>query len=110
MILTFSAAGASFGIDAGQVRAVGMPVQSIRVPGTPEYITGVAYRAGRLIPLIDFRVKFGTADAQPGRRAGVIYVEIDGTCAGIIADTIGEFIPEPETGEATRIITANDIV
>jgi purine-binding chemotaxis protein CheW len=109
MILTFSAAGEDFGVDAGHVREVGTPERYIRVPGTPEHIRGITRHAGRLMPIIDLRIKFGAAGEPAGKRAGVIYVDFDGAYAGLVADRIGGLIPEAEADEAIRLITAEDI-
>jgi purine-binding chemotaxis protein CheW len=108
--VVFFAAGRSFGLDVAHIREVGIPACPTRVPGAPDHVRGVIYRGGRVIPLIDFRMKCGAAEAPREQCPAVIYVEANGERLGIIVDRIGDIVPGPEVGEQTRIMTVEEIV
>ena len=61
--LTFQLANEEFGIRVLKVREI-MGLQEITaVPQTPGYVKGVINLRGKVIPVIDLRLKFGLPDA-----------------------------------------------
>jgi purine-binding chemotaxis protein CheW len=57
--LTFVLAGESYGIPVLKVREIINLVPVTTVPQMPPYIKGVLNLRGRIIPVLDMRVKFG---------------------------------------------------
>ena len=62
------------------------------VPRTPDFIKGLFNLRGKVIPVIDLRVKFGMEDVAFTERTCIIIVEIAGKAgsilAGIAVDTV----------------------
>ena len=109
--LTFRLGKEEFGIQVLKVREI-MGVQDItRVPHTPPHIKGVINLRGKVIPVIDLRVKFGLAETEYTQRTCIIVVQVrlgnDSVMMGIIVDgvsevanlTAGEIEDTPEFGE-----------
>jgi purine-binding chemotaxis protein CheW len=102
--LTFVLGGETFGIDIGAVHSiVGMqPVTP--VPGVPAFVRGVINLRGRIIPVVDLRLRFGREAAEYGERACIVVVEARDVCAGLIVDGVSEvsaiddadIVPPPE--------------
>ena len=71
-----------------------MPVTS--VPQTPEYVKGVINLRGRVIPVVDLRLRFGLELAEYTERTCIIVVEIQGLTGhiviGIVVDSVSEVL------------------
>ncbi|MDP3831234.1 MAG: chemotaxis protein CheW, partial [Ignavibacteriaceae bacterium] len=48
-----------FGVDIGYVQEIDRMVQITKVPNAPDFIDGVINLRGRIIPVIDLRIKPG---------------------------------------------------
>jgi purine-binding chemotaxis protein CheW len=61
------------------------------VPQMPEYVKGVINLRGKVIPVIDLRLKFGLPPAEYTDQTCIIVVDI-GSLTGIIVDTVQEVL------------------
>lgn len=90
--LTFVLCGEEFGIEILKVREI-MGIMNITpVPQTPVYIKGVINLRGKVIPVIDLRLKFGFQEAEQTKETCIIVVEVKNVLTGIIVDTVSEVI------------------
>ncbi|MGV8057930.1 MAG: chemotaxis protein CheW [Smithellaceae bacterium] len=94
--LTFSLAGEEYGIGILKVKEIiGMMPITI-VPQTPAYIKGVINLRGKVIPVIDLRVKFLMNSADYTERTCIIVVEITTAgrtiLMGIVVDSVSEVL------------------
>ena len=71
-----------------------MPVTT--VPRTPEYVKGVINLRGKVIPIIDLRLRFGMESIDYTERTCIIVVEIDGQTGtvqvGVVVDAVSEVL------------------
>lgn len=94
--LTFSLAKEEYGVGILKVKEIigMMPVTS--VPQTPNFVKGVINLRGKVIPVIDLRLKFGIEAADYTERTCIIVVEITGehssVLVGIVVDSVSEVI------------------
>ena len=94
--LTFTLAGEEYGIGILEVKEIigMMPVTS--VPRTPEFVKGVINLRGRVIPVMDLRLRFGIDAADYTERTCIIVVEIAGSAGtvriGIVVDSVSEVL------------------
>ena len=56
-----------------------MPIT--RVPRTPDFVRGVINLRGRVIPVVDLRVKFGVSTAEDTERTCIVVVQVQGKSA-----------------------------
>jgi len=94
--LTFHLAQEEFGIRVLKVREI-MGLQEITaVPQTPAHIRGVINLRGKVVPVIDLRVKFGLAAAEYTQRTCIIVTQVKTSSAsalvGIIVDGVSEVL------------------
>ncbi len=93
--LTFQLASEDYAIPVLQVREI-MGVQHITaVPQTPSAVKGVINLRGKIIPVVDLRVKFGLASAEYTQRTCIVVVQLSGTAAGqmgIVVDEVSEVL------------------
>ncbi|HKJ99125.1 MAG TPA: chemotaxis protein CheW [Desulfotignum sp.] len=94
--LTFTLADEEYGIGILKVKEIigMMPITS--VPRTPDFVKGVINLRGKVIPVIDLRLKFGMASIDYTDRTCIIVVEIDADDMtiqiGIVVDAVSEVL------------------
>lgn len=75
--LTFCLGNEEFAIEVLRVREI-MGVQDITaVPQTPGYVKGVINLRGKVIPVVDLRLKFGLPEIEYTARTCIIVVQIE---------------------------------
>jgi len=94
--LTFYLAGEEYGIGILKIKEIIGLLPITSVPQTPEYVKGVINLRGKVVPVLDLRVRFGIAAIEYTDRTCIIVVEIsgqDGTVTvGIVVDSVSEVI------------------
>jgi purine-binding chemotaxis protein CheW len=94
--LTFQLANEEFGIRVLKVREI-MGIQEITaVPQTPAHIKGVINLRGKVVPVVDLRLKFGVAAADYTQRTCIIVTQVQGengpVMMGIVVDGVSEVL------------------
>ena len=110
--LTFILAEEEYGIGILKVKEIigMMPITTI--PRTPESLKGVINLRGKVIPIIDLRLKFNMEAIPYSDRTCIIVVEIDSNAAtlliGIVVDAVSEVlnIREEEIEETPKFGTS----
>ena len=94
--LTFTLAEEEYGIGILKIKEIiGMlPITS--VPQTPDFVKGVVNLRGKVIPVIDLRLRFGIREIDYTERTCIIVVEIAGQAGtvliGIVVDSVSEVL------------------
>ncbi|MFO7930380.1 MAG: chemotaxis protein CheW [Desulfosalsimonas sp.] len=114
--LTFLLEDESYGIEILKVQEI-IGMQTItRIPRTPEYVKGVINLRGKVIPVIDLRLRFGIEAAEVSRKTCIIVVQVSKSDAsvtmGIVVDEVSEVLEissneiEPAPSFGTRVETS----
>jgi purine-binding chemotaxis protein CheW len=92
--LTFSLAGEEYGIGILKVKEIIGMMTITTMPQTPAYEKGVINLRGKVIPIVELRLKFGLAAVESTDRTCIIVVEAVGagvqTMIGILVDSVSE--------------------
>ncbi|MFC1811681.1 chemotaxis protein CheW [Thermodesulfobacteriota bacterium] len=94
--LTFTLASEEYGIAILKVKEIIgiMPITTI--PRTPDFVKGVINLRGKVIPVIDLRLRFDMEAMDYTERTCIIVVEIDGSggtvLVGIVVDSVSEVL------------------
>ena len=94
--LTFTLADDEYGIGILKIREIigMMPITS--VPQTPEFVKGVINLRGKVIPVVDLRLRFTMKAIAYSERTCIIVVEIEGQSGtvmiGIVVDSVSEVL------------------
>ena len=94
--LTFTLAEEEYGIGILKIKEIiGMlPITS--VPQTPDFVKGVINLRGKVIPVIDLRLRFGMGEIDYTERTCIIVVEIESQAGtvliGIVVDSVSEVL------------------
>ncbi|MCE5333348.1 MAG: chemotaxis protein CheW [Desulfobacteraceae bacterium] len=111
--LFFTLDNQEYGIEIFSVKEVirMMPVRTI--PQTPPFVRGVINLRGKVIPVLDLRIKFGKGECEYGERACIVILEIPGEDRifhfGIAVDSVSEVmtIKAQDTEEAQSLPGCN---
>lgn len=94
--LTFSLSNESYGVDVLKVREIIRFLKITPVPQMPPFVKGVINLRGKVLPVIDLRLKFGldAADATERTCIVVVRVQAEGNdlTLGMIVDAVEEVI------------------
>ena len=96
--LTFVLGREEYGIEILKVREIIGLMDITTVPQTPGYMKGVINLRGKVIPVIDLRLKFSMQEEEHTQETCVIVVEVSSTSIGIIVDSVSEVL-EIKSGE-----------
>ncbi len=89
--LTFSLAREEYGLEILKVREIIGIMDITAVPQMPPHVKGVVNLRGKVIPVVDLRLKFGMESAEYTEATCIIVVDV-GTLVGIIVDTVQEVL------------------
>jgi purine-binding chemotaxis protein CheW len=94
--LTFRLAEEEYGLDILKVQEIIGIMPITRVPRTPAFVRGVINLRGRVIPVVDLRVKFGVSSPDDDERTCIVVVQFAGakstTTMGVVVDEVSEVI------------------
>ena len=102
--LTFSLGKEEYGIEIKYVTEI-IGLQAItEVPELPEYVKGIINLRGKIIPVIDVRLRFKKEPKEYNDRTCTIVVDMQDISVGLIVDTVAEvlsiaeedIVPPPE--------------
>ena len=94
--LTFVLAGEEYGIGILKVKEIIGIMAITTVPQTPEYMKGVINLRGKVIPVVDLRLKFGMEAIDYTEKTCIIVVEIasngQNVMIGVLVDSVSEVL------------------
>ena len=88
--LTFALGKEEYGLEILKVREIIGFMEITTVPQTPDYMKGVINLRGKVIPVIDLRLKFSMPEVEYTQETCIIVVDVDSVQAGIIVDSVSE--------------------
>lgn len=94
--LTFSLEDEFYGIEIMHViEIVGIQVITA-VPELPEYVKGIINLRGKIIPVMDVRLRFKKEPKEYNDRTCIIVINIKDISIGLIVDSVSEVILIPD--------------
>ncbi|XEC96376.1 chemotaxis protein CheW [Paenibacillus tarimensis] len=91
--LTFPLDKENYGIEIRFVTEI-VGIQAITsVPQMPNYVKGIINLRGKIIPVMDVRLRFRKEQQQYHDRTCIIVIDIHGITIGLIVDSVNEVIP-----------------
>lgn len=109
--LTFALAQEEYGVPVLKVREIIKMMDITGVPQVPPHVKGVINLRGKVIPIVDLRLKFGLPTQDYTERTCIIVVEVEmqarKVMLGMIVDYVSEVLniatdeiePMPDFGE-----------
>ena len=90
--LTFGLAEEEYGLEILKVREIFGMVNITAIPQTPEHVKGVINLRGKVIPVVDIRLKFCMTEKDYDDATCIIVVDVTGVEVGIIVDRVSEVL------------------
>jgi purine-binding chemotaxis protein CheW len=113
--LTFVLGDEVYGIEIRYVKEIIGLMPVTKLPEAPGHIKGIINLRGKIIPVIDVRLKFKEDAVAYSDRTCIIVIETDELTAGLIVDNVAEvvsiddesIVPPPDYGSsyASRYIS-----
>ncbi len=94
--LTFQLAGEEYGLEILKVKEIIGIMNITALPRTPDFVKGVINLRGKVIPVIDLRLRFDFKEAGHTEKTCIVVVEILDDNAyvqiGIVVDAVSEVL------------------
>lgn len=101
--LTFRLRDETYGIEILKVREIIGMMKVTPMPRTPEFVRGVINLRGRVIPVIDLRLKFGMNGQEDTELSCIIVVQIHSDNKEMVTGLIVDEVSEVSDIDATQI-------
>ena len=104
-------AGTAYAIPSHAVQRMEMLEHVTPVPNAPEFVDGVVFSRGQVVPAINMRARFGFDRAPLDVSSRLLVVQSRGRSVGLLVDACREFMTVPESaihppGEALSGLSA----
>ena len=108
--VTFKSGNEYFGIKIEYVNEIIVYQKITEIPETEEYIKGLINLRGKIIPVIDVRIRFKQEPFEYNDRTCIIVLNVKELVVGLIVEKIaevveiteGNILPNPKIGKADR--------
>lgn len=103
--ILFKVAGTIYAVRSSQVQSVEMVEKITHVPNTPEFVEGVVYLRGQVVPVVNLRRRFKFDVIPYDLRSRLVVIGLDVRTIALAVDEAREFarldpdsiLPPPET-------------
>ncbi len=108
--LTFALGKEDYGLEILKVREIIGRTDITLVPQVPDYVKGVINLRGKVIPVINLRLKFGMEEIADTSETCIIIVTLDDVLIGIMIDRVKDVLdinlkdiePPPNLGSGVK--------
>ena len=94
--LTFTLGNEEYAVGVLKVREIIKLMEITAVPQVPPYVKGVVNLRGRVIPIVDLRVRFGLPAVEYAERTCIVVVELglqdSAALIGLIVDAVSDVL------------------
>jgi len=95
-LVSFKINEEEFGIEILKVQEIIKMLQITKVPNAPNFVDGVINLRGRVIPIIDLRIKLGLTRKDHTKNTRIVVVELKNKTVGFIVDEVNEVLRIPK--------------
>jgi purine-binding chemotaxis protein CheW len=92
MYLIFDVQDEEYAVNIAYVTEIVGLQRISEVPDVPEYIKGVINLRGKVIPVMDMRLRFGLPWREYGDRTTIIVLELDNVPTGLVVDQVTDVL------------------
>lgn len=96
MYLTFEVESEKFAVNIGRVTEIVVMQRISAIPDVPCYIKGAMNLRGKVIPVMDQRLRFGLPAREYDDRTTIIVLELEGVLTGLIVDRVTDVVTIPK--------------
>jgi purine-binding chemotaxis protein CheW len=90
--LTFALGNEAYGLDILKAQEIRGYDAVTQIANTPEFIKGVVNLRGKIVPIVDLRIKFNLGKVNYNELTVVIILNLSGRILGIVVDGVSDVI------------------
>jgi purine-binding chemotaxis protein CheW len=91
-LVSFNIGEEEFGVDILKVQEINRMSEVTKVPNAPDYVEGVINLRGKVIPIIDLRMRIGMPQKDSDKDTRIVVVELDSKVVGFVVDSVNEVL------------------
>ncbi|HOM98680.1 MAG TPA: chemotaxis protein CheW [Acidobacteriota bacterium] len=94
--LTFDLGPEQYAVEILKVQEIGGVLPITRVPNTKRYLKGLVNLRGKIIPVVDLRLRFDMEEAPVTEESCIIFAQVRGVELGLLVDRVADVLEIPE--------------
>lgn len=94
-VVSFEIESEEYALDILDVQEIIRMVEITPVPNAPYYVEGIINLRGKVIPIIDLRLRLGLAAAERTKETRIVVVDVCRNIIGLIVDSVSEVLRIP---------------
>ncbi|SHJ31414.1 chemotaxis protein CheW [Parasporobacterium paucivorans] len=94
--LTFLVGNEGYGIEIQYITEIINVLAITKIPELPEYVKGIINLRGKIVPVMDVRLRFGKTAREYDDRTCIIVMNMGDLIIGLIVDSVSEVLTIPE--------------
>lgn len=94
-LVSFKIANEEFGVDILNVQEINKMTSITKVPNSPTFVEGVINLRGRVIPVVNLRIKMSMPNKEYDKDTRIIVVDLSGKTVGFLVDSVSEVLRIP---------------
>lgn len=108
--LTFVLGSEEYGLDILKVQEIRGYDAVTQIANTPEFIKGVVNLRGKIVPIVDLRIKFDLGKVEYNEFTVVIILNLGGRVVGIVVDGVSDVmaLKEEQMRDVPSLVTNID--
>jgi len=99
LFVVFRVDDVDYALNAAEVLQMETFTGATTVPGSPPFVRGILQLRGRVVPVVDLRLRFGLPPKEPTLDSRVVVAEANGRAVALLADTAREVVRIPPDTE-----------
>src|SRR3954471_16505017 len=97
LYVTFRVGSVDYALPAAQVLHLESYQTATHVPGAPAHVAGLVQVRGRVVPVVDLRVRFGLPPIERTIDHRIVIVQVGTRVVGLLVDSAREVLQLDET-------------
>ncbi len=108
--LTFVLGAEEYGLEILKVQEIRGYDAVTQIANTPEFIKGVVNLRGKIVPIVDLRIKFNLGKVEYNEFTVVIILNLHGRVVGIVVDGVSDVIAlkDEQIRDVPSLVTSID--
>ena len=108
--LTFVLGNEEYGIEILKVQEIRGYDNVTKIANTPDFIKGVVNLRGRIVPIVDLRIKFKLGKVEYDEFTVVIILNLNGRVVGIVVDGVSDVtaLQESQVRDVPDLVSSID--
>lgn len=96
-VVSFEVGAEEYAVDILEVQEIIRMVEITEVPKAPHFVEGVINLRGKVIPIVDLRLRFGLPIVERTKDTRIVVVDVARIILGFIVDSVSEVLRIPSS-------------